>query len=105
MVIDHLRAGAAHSSGVRSKETASAPQTPVADAGTEQPKSGATGGIDTVQLSDAAQALLKTEKLDASSAPVDTDRVEKIKAQVENGTYEVDAMKVAEGMINFDRQI
>lgn len=58
---------------------------------------------DTVKLSDAAIALQGAQKKLASNTP-DTDeaRIERIKADIENGNYNINSQRVAEGMLNFE---
>jgi negative regulator of flagellin synthesis FlgM len=62
-------------------------------------------GQDQVQISDEAKAMLTEQKqgivksgeISASRA----ERIERIKAQIEGGTYQVDAPKVAERVFDF----
>ncbi|MGB0466175.1 MAG: flagellar biosynthesis anti-sigma factor FlgM [Pontibacterium sp.] len=58
---------------------------------------------DTVKLSDTAKALLRAEQSDANIPDVDSERVEQLKAEIENGTYQINSQKVAEGMLRFDK--
>jgi len=57
---------------------------------------------DQVQFSD--EALLRTEAYKAATAAPDVrrDKVEAIKAQIANGTYEIDSQKIAERMLSDD---
>lgn len=65
-----------------------------------QPASG-----DTVELTSSAKLLERLEKTLASIPEVDQTRVEAVKAQIENGEYQIDADKIADAMLRFDREI
>lgn len=69
------------------------------DSGAAESKKG-----DTVQFSD--EALLRTEayKSASSAADVRRDKVEALKAQIANGTYQVDSRKIAERMLSEDAE-
>lgn len=63
--------------------------------------SGSTSAVN-VQLSSQAQALATQ----VSSASVfDSNKVEEIKAAISNGTFKVDAEKVAEGLMDTVREL
>lgn len=57
---------------------------------------------DTVNLSNAAQILQNADKLLANTPDVDSERVERLKQEIESGSYQVNAERVAEKMLNFD---
>ena len=57
---------------------------------------------DTVNLSNAAQLLQNVEKQLANTPEVDSERVERLKQEIESGNYQVNAERVAEKMLNFD---
>ncbi len=57
---------------------------------------------DTVQLSNAAQTLQNVEKKLANTPDVDSERVERLKQEIESGSYQINAERVAEKMLNFD---
>lgn len=67
---------------------------------TSQPASG-----DTVELTSSAKLLERLEKTLASIPEVDPSRVEAVKAQIENGEYQIDADKIAEAMLRIDQEI
>jgi len=67
-------------------------------------ETGQSSTADTVSLSDNAMQLGKLDNSAvAISAPVvDAKRVEQIKQAIENGTYEVNAKKVADKLTQFE---
>ncbi len=67
-------------------------------------ETGQSSTADTVSLSDNAMQLGKLESAAVSiAAPVvDSKRVEQIKQAIENGTYEVNAEKVADKLSQFE---
>lgn len=64
-------------------------------------------GEDQVEISAQAKAMLQEEKKAASSRESKEtslskqERIEQLKQQIANGTYQVDAHKVAERLYNF----
>ena len=70
---------------------------PVADQET-----GEKSTTDTVSLSDNAVQLGKLDNTAISSPVVDTKRVEEVKQAIKDGTYEVDAEKIADKLIQFE---
>lgn len=58
---------------------------------------------DTVKLSDAAKALLRSEQQAQETPDVDSERVEKLKAAIDSGTYQVNSRNVAEGLMRFEK--
>lgn len=70
--------------------------------GESAPAPSSTGAGDTVKLSSTAQALIRSESLD-STPDVDSERVAKLKADIESGSYQVDSRRVAEGMLRYER--
>lgn len=57
---------------------------------------------DTVNLSNAAQTLQNVEKKLASAPDVDSERVERLRQEIDSGSYQINAERVAEKMLNFD---
>ena len=57
---------------------------------------------DTVSLSDNAVQLGKLDNSVIAAPVVDTQRVEQVKQAISNGTYEVDATKVADKLMQFE---
>lgn len=62
----------------------------------------ASGQGDTVRISDAAQALQRSNA-DQGNSDVDTDRVAQIKAAIEDGSYKIDNERIAERMMQFEK--
>lgn len=58
---------------------------------------------DSVQLTASARALGAASR--SADAPVDTKRVERIRQAIADGTYKVDAQRVADRIISLDKQI
>jgi negative regulator of flagellin synthesis FlgM len=64
----------------------------------EQPEK-QTAKADTVVLSDTAKQLQEAQKQLESIPDVREDKVAQIKAQIENGTYEINEEKIADKML------
>lgn len=73
---------------------------------TEQPpsqqESGKSSVTDTVSLSDNAVQLGKNDHTAAATPVVDTQRVEELKQAISNGSYEIDPVKVADRLMQFE---
>ena len=67
-----------------------------------QPESGKSSTADTVSLSDNAVQLGKVDNSSISAPVVDAQRVEQVKQAISDGTYEVDAKKVADKLMQFE---
>ncbi len=67
-----------------------------------QQESGKSSATDTVSLSDNAVQLGKVELSVATAPVIDTQRVEQLKQAIANGSYEVDAEKVADKLMQFE---
>ncbi len=65
-------------------------------------ETGQSSTADTVSLSDNAVQLGKLDNSVIAAPVVDTQRVEQIKQAIENGTYEVNAEKVADKLTQFE---
>ena len=59
---------------------------------------------DSVQLTDSARALQQASSTQATT-PVDTARVEQIRKSLTDGTYSVDAGKIADRLSSLESQI
>ncbi|QSP94034.1 flagellar biosynthesis anti-sigma factor FlgM [Marinobacter salinisoli] len=66
---------------------------------------GAAASGDSVSLSNQAKNLKQIEQSLADLPEVDDNRVEKIRSALENGTYKVDAEKLAQKMLEMDKGI
>ncbi|MGH1462943.1 MAG: flagellar biosynthesis anti-sigma factor FlgM [Neptuniibacter sp.] len=100
MVIDHL--------GQLSQSTTARAKTSEPDSSAAKNSGGSVSGAapsnkgDTVQLSDAAKALQNVEHKLADTPEVDSERVERLKQDIENGNYQINAERVAEKFLNID---
>jgi len=70
-----------------------------------QQETGKSSTLDTVSLTDTAAMLQKMEAAMAETPVVDTQRVEDIQNALENGTYEIDATRVAEKLLSFEARL
>ncbi|WP_049622649.1 flagellar biosynthesis anti-sigma factor FlgM [Frateuria defendens] len=78
---------------------------PAQGAGTGGATAGtATGGDDRVRLTDSARALQEASR-PGEGAAIDSQRVEKIRAALADGSYQVNPGRIADGMLSLDRQI
>lgn len=62
------------------------------------------GTGDTVQLTSSAKLLERLEKTLASMPEIDSARVAAVKAQIENGEYQIDVEKIADALIRADQE-
>ena len=62
-------------------------------------------GTDTVSLTGTAAHLKTLEQAMASLPVVDSQRVEQLRQSVSNGSYRVDAQRVANKFISFEKQM
>ena len=60
---------------------------------------------DTVELTSSAKLLERLEKTLSSLPDVDSTRVEAVKAQIENGEYQLDTGKIADALLRQDREL
>ncbi len=65
-------------------------------------ETGQSSTADTVSLSDNALQLGKLDNTSIAAPVVDTKRVEQIKQAIESGSYEVNAEKVADKLMQFE---
>lgn len=59
---------------------------------------------DQVKLTDSAQALQQASKVNDNSA-IDQAKVDKIRAALADGSYKIDAGRIADGLIGIERQL
>ncbi|MDH5184554.1 MAG: flagellar biosynthesis anti-sigma factor FlgM [Gammaproteobacteria bacterium] len=64
-----------------------------------------TTSADTVSLTGTAEKLRKLEAALSELPVADEDRIEGIKRAVANGTYEIDAQRIADKMLDFERSL
>ena len=60
---------------------------------------------DTVELTSSAKLLERLDKTLAELSAVDTRRIDAVRNAIENGDYTIDAEKIAEAMLRFDREL
>ena len=68
----------------------------------EKSETGKSSTADTVSISDNATQLGKLNNSIDTAPVVDAQRVEQVKQAISNGTYEVDAAKVADKLMQFE---
>jgi negative regulator of flagellin synthesis FlgM len=59
----------------------------------------------TVNLTDAGRHIQHLEQLAQQSSGVDMSRVEHIRAQLADGSYQIDASRIADGMLRMERAL
>lgn len=74
---------------------------PQPDAGSTAP--GSRG--DTVELTSGAKLLERLDKTLAELSAVDSTRIEAVRSAIESGDYSIDAEKIADAIIRFDREL
>ena len=72
------------------------------DDSSAQQETGQSSTTDTVSLSEGAVQLGKLESAVANLPVVDAKRVEQIKQAIDNGSYEIDSVKVADKLMQFE---
>lgn len=68
----------------------------------QEKETGRPSALDTVSLTETAALIQKLDEVIVTLPVVDTQRIEGIQKAIANGTYEVDPMKVAEKLIDFE---
>ena len=71
--------------------------------GQESAKKAGTG--DTVELTSSAKLLERLEKTLSTMPEIHSSRVAAVKAQIENGEYQIDVEKIADALIRADKEI
>jgi len=66
------------------------------------PPSGRPERADTVRISDTAQALQRSVDDQSNSSGVDNERVARVKAAIESGSYQIDNERIADRMLQLD---
>ena len=75
---------------------------PAAEQQSTKPETGKSSTADTVSLSENAVQLGKIDNTAVAAPVVDTQRVEQIKQAISDGTYKIDAEKVADKLMQFE---
>nr|WP_199048219.1 flagellar biosynthesis anti-sigma factor FlgM [Dyella sp. ASV24] len=86
-----------------SGQGSSATQSPTGTTSTDA-ATGSTGTTDRVQLTDSARALQEAART-TDGATMDTKKVDQIRQALANGTYKVDAGRIADRMMSLDNQL
>ena len=60
---------------------------------------------DKVELTQNAQLLQRLDKTLGELSAVDSRRIDAVREAIQNGDYEVDAEKIADAMLRFDREL
>lgn len=81
--------------------TAAQPATGTTEAAPAAP---AAAADDSVKLTDSARALHEAAKAGADSG-IDTKRVEQVRQALANGSYKIDAGRIADGLLSLEGQI
>lgn len=85
----------------QTKKTSNTPKTPADGTMTTSNETASAASTDTVQISDTGRQLNEMEKtMDVRS--FDQARVSAVKQSIQDGSYQANAMSIAEKMINFD---
>lgn len=71
----------------------------------DQPRTTASSGGDSVNLSDRAKSLKQAEQQLSSQPEIDDAKVAQIRQALEDGTYKVDAKQLAQKMLDLDKSI
>ncbi len=76
-------------------------------AGNKTPSNTATASTpaSSVNISDAAQAIQKTIDNSTTDDGINADRVAELKAAIEDGSYQVDALSTAKSLFQLERQL
>jgi negative regulator of flagellin synthesis FlgM len=93
--------------GSGSTEKAQATQSPVAQALSETQQGSTSNPASEVEITPAAQLLANVEQQLAATPEVDQSRVDAIRQALNNGSYQIDPSRVADGVLaaqKFDAQ-
>ncbi|MGB1175614.1 MAG: flagellar biosynthesis anti-sigma factor FlgM, partial [Luminiphilus sp.] len=71
----------------------------------ESSKGSASKSADSVQLTDTANRLAELQAEVAQADGVDLERVEAIRQQIADGSYEVDADRVADALMTMEKEL
>lgn len=71
----------------------------------ESSKGSASKAADSVQLTDTANRLAELQAEVAQADGVDLERVEAIRQQIADGSYEIDADRVADALMTMEKEL
>lgn len=93
--------------GFRPADTAGARRSEAAKAASTQPaaKTAKPSSADTVSITPSALLMAKLEEVVRNAPVVDHERVAAFKDAIASGTYEVDAQRVADRLLKFERDV
>jgi len=80
-------------------------QVPRQEPGGAEADTGRPSTADTVSLTNTAKQLHTLEKMVAQLPVVDTQRVEEIKAALDNGSFEIEPSRIAAKLMNFEQTL
>ena len=60
---------------------------------------------DQLKLTDSAKALQEAARGSSSASAIDAQRVERVQKALANGSYKIDAGRIAHGLISMERQL
>ena len=94
--------------GFRPADTAGARRSEAAKAASSQAqprKAGVPSSADTVSITPSALLMAKLGEVVRSTPVVDNERVAALKDAIASGTYQVDAQRVADRLLKFERDL
>ena len=80
-------------------------ETRVRGGNTEQEATKSALSLDTVQLTDTATKLAELQAEVSAASGVDIERVEAIRQQIADGSYEVDPDKIADALMAMEQEL
>jgi negative regulator of flagellin synthesis FlgM len=80
-------------------------ETRVRGGDTDSSKGSVSKPADSVQLTDTAARLAELQSEVASADGVDLERVEAIRQQIAEGSYEVDADRIADALMTMEKEL
>ncbi|MBP0048562.1 flagellar biosynthesis anti-sigma factor FlgM [Marinobacterium sp. AK62] len=102
MAIDFPGLSPTQSAGNRGKVSDQQNNAPSGAAGQPAASADRAERPDTVKISDTAQALQRSVDSSDNSSGVDSDRVARIKAAIEDGSYQINNERIADRMLQLD---
>lgn len=102
MVIDINSIGPSPNSNQRAKDASSGTVSKQGDTSAQPQAAPAHGRGDNVSFSDKAKGLQELESSIKSEPEVNKEKVASIKAALDDGSYSINADKVAQKMLDFD---
>ncbi len=88
----------------RPQETGNGANGPTNNPAAEQ-RAASAGSSDAVALTDTASAIKQAERALADQPAVDSARVERIRAAIADGSYEIDAQRIADKLVDMESSL